>query len=276
MELGISSLGHIIEMGLNGKFKNLFELQLKASEKCLNFAEQNGIKIIELVLEPPEVFNDEHRQKFIDLVNLYSLKKQIHSPFVDVNLCSNNYHISNASIESYSETVNICNDIGVKMMTIHPGIANFLLPSIREFNKRHLKHAIFRLLNYAMNENLMICLENMPQNTNIMTDNKNIEEVFSIIGREDLFFTYDTSHFYTCDGDVEQLWLKFHNSIKNVHIVDNFSKTTDTHPPLGTGKIDFKEIFDVIKKYNYKGPLIIELSDAKSLNQSINFINKFL
>ena len=74
---------------------------------------------------------------------------------------------------------------------------------------------------------------------------------------------------------MEQLWSKFHNSIKNVHIVDNFSKITDTHPPLGTGKIDFKEIFDVIKKYNYKGPLIIELSDA-SLNQSINFINKFL
>ena len=64
--------------------------------------------------------------------------------------------------------------------------------------------------------------------------------------------------------------------IKNIHLVDNISKLTDTHPPLGTGKVDFKEIFDVIKKYNYNGPLIIELSDAKSLNQSINFINKFL
>jgi len=275
MELGISTLGHIIEIGLNDKFKNLFELLLKASEECLNFAEHFGINIIEFVIDPPDVFNHENRQKFIDLVNSYSLEKQVHGPFIDINLCSHNNRISKASIESYIESVKLCNDIGAKMMTIHPGIANFLLPSIREFNKAQLKRAIFRLLDYAINEKLMICLENMPQNTNIMTDNKNIEEVFNIISREDLFLTYDTSHFYTCDGDVEQLWLRFHNSIKNVHLVDNFSKITDTHPPLGTGKIDFKEIFDVIKKYNYRGPLIIELSNAKSL-KSINFIKKFL
>jgi len=276
MELGISTLGHIIEIGLKGKFKNLFELHLKASEECLNFAEHFGINIIELVIDSPDVFNQENRQKFIDMVNSYSLEKQVHGPFIDINLSSHNNRISEASIQSYIESVKLCNDIGVKMMTIHPGIANLLLPSIREFNRRQLKQAIFRLLDYTITEKLMICLENMPQNTHIMTDNKNIEEIFSIIGRKDLFLTYDTSHFYTCDGDVKHLWLKFHSSIKNVHLVDNFSKITDTHPPLGTGKIDFKEIFDVIKKYNYKGPLIIELSDAKSLNQSINFINKFL
>ena len=75
---------------------------------------------------------------------------------------------------------------------------------------------------------------------------------------------------------MKKLWAKFHDIIKNIHIVENFSKNSDTHPPLGTGKIDFKEIFDVIKKYNYKGPIIIELSSANSLNQSINFIKKFL
>lgn len=276
MELGISTLGHIIEMGLNSKFKNLFELLLKASEECLNFAENSGINIIELVIDPPDVFNHENRQKFIDLVDSYSLEKQVHGPFIDMNLCSHNNDISKASIDSYIETINLCNEISVKMMTIHPGIANFLIPTIREFNKAQLKIAILRLLDNVINEKFMICLENMPQNTHIMTDNKNIEEIFSIIDRKDLFLTYDTSHFYTCDGDVQHLWLKFHNSIKNVHLVDNFSKLTDTHPPLGTGKIDFKEIFDVITMYNYDGPLIIELSDAKSLNQSINFINKFL
>ncbi|NVM36017.1 MAG: TIM barrel protein, partial [Candidatus Lokiarchaeota archaeon] len=163
MELGISTLGHIIEIGLNGKFKNLFELQLKASEECLNFAEHFEINIIELVIDPPDVFNHENRQKFIDLVNSYSLEKQVHGPFIDINLSSHNNRISEASIESYIESVKLCNDIGAKMMTIHPGFANFLLPSIREFNRSQLKRAIFRLLDYAMNENLMICLENMPQ-----------------------------------------------------------------------------------------------------------------
>ncbi|MFX1502474.1 MAG: sugar phosphate isomerase/epimerase family protein [Promethearchaeota archaeon] len=276
MQLGISTLGHISEIGLNGKYKNLFELHLKASEESLNFAENSGINLIELIIESPVIANHENKQKFINLVNSYSLEKQVHGPFIDMNLCSLNRYISKASIESYFEAIKLCDDINSKRITIHPGSADFLVPSIREFNKTQLKSAINQLFNTITNENLMICLENMPQNYHIMTDNKNIEEVLNIIDHKDLFLTFDTSHFYTCDGDVQHFWLTFHNIIKNIHLVENYSKLTDTHPPLGTGKVDFKEIFNIISEYNYNGPLILELSDAKSLNQSINFINKFL
>jgi len=276
MELGISALGHIFDLALTSNFKDLKDLQLKASEECLNFAEQHGIDIVELVIDLPEVFDNENLQKFVELVNSYTLKKQVHGPYVDLNLCSHNNRISYASQESYNETIKLCYQINAKIITIHPGYANFMLPPIREFNLKQLKQAIHGLLDFINNQNLSICLENMPQNAYIMTNNENIEKIFSTIGRDDLFITYDTSHFYTCNGDVKYLWTKFHSSIKNVHLVDNFSKFTDTHPPLGTGKIKFKEIFDVIRNYNYKGPMIIELASAKSLNQSINYINKFL
>ena len=276
MELGISSLGFIIEMGLSTKFENLVDLQLNASEACLNYAEENGITIIELVLDPPEIFEKESRQKIVDLVNSYSLKKQVHGPFIDVNLCSHNDIISNASTESYIETIKVSQEIGAKVITIHPGLANFLISSIREFNKIKLKQAIHKLLEFSKNSDICVCLENMPQNAYIMTENNNIEEVFNIVDKNNLFLTYDTSHFYTCNGDVEKLWSKFHKVIRNVHIVDNFSKVTDTHPSLGSGKINFKKIFDIISSYKYNGALIIELSSAKELSQSIEFIKKFL
>ncbi len=276
MELGISSLGHIIDMSLSGNCKNLFDLQLNASEACLTYAEKNRIKLVELVLDPPAVFKNGNRQKFIDLVNSYSLKKQIHAPFIDVNLCSHINRISDASVESHIEVAKICCEIDAQIMTIHPGLANLLINSIREFNKVQLKRAINKLLDFSKDLNLAICLENMSQKAYIMTDDKNVEEVISYIDRDDLFLTYDTSHFYTCDGNVKRLWAKFHNIIRNIHIVDNFSKESDTHPPLGTGLINFKEIFKISRSYNYEGPVIIELSSVKSLHQSINFINKFL
>ena len=79
MELGISSLGNIIEYGLSKDIKSLSDLIIKASEDCLNFAESNDINTIELVLDPPVVIHGDTRQKFINLVNSYSLKKQIHA-----------------------------------------------------------------------------------------------------------------------------------------------------------------------------------------------------
>ena len=276
MELGISSLGYIIEYGLSNNYENLVDLVLKASEDCLIFAEKNNIETVELVLDPPEVIKEEYKHKFISLVNSFSLKKQIHGPFIDVNLCTHNDIISNASVESYLKTVKICREIGVNLLTIHPGLANFLINSIREHNKNQLAHSIHKLLNSMNSPDVMICLENMPKNCHIMLDENDIKNTFSTINRNDLYMTYDTSHFYTCDGDINILWDYFNKIIKNVHLVDNFSKDTDTHPPLGTGKVNFHEIFEVMRSYDYKGPIIIELSTAKDLPQSINFINKFL
>ncbi|MFX1314510.1 MAG: sugar phosphate isomerase/epimerase family protein [Promethearchaeota archaeon] len=274
-ELGISSLGHIIEYGLSGKYESLFDLILKASDDCLKFAEDNDISVVELVLDPPEIFNSENQYSFIDIINSYSIKKQIHGPFIDVNLCSHNYDISKASIETYHNTAKICKKVKSKLMTIHPGLANFLIDSIREFNKIQLANAVRTLLELTNRMNITICIENMPKNCQIMTDENNIEEVFLKINRENIYLTYDTSHFYTCNGNVKELWEKFYNKVKNVHLVDNFSRKSDTHPPLGTGKVNFDEIFGIIKSYNYRGPLVIELSTTRELIQSIEFIHNF-
>lgn len=274
-ELGISSLGHIIEYGLLGKFENLFDLLLKASEDCLKFAEENNIEVVELVLDPPEILNSTNQQKYIDVINSYSIKKQIHGPFIDVNLCSHNFNISRASIESYSFTAQICKQIRAKIMTIHPGLANFLINSIREFNKNQLAQSVKKLLKFTNSMDLTVCIENMPKNCHIMLDENDIDDILSKINHPKIYLTYDTSHFYTCDGNVKKLWEKFHRKIKNIHVVDNFSKNSDTHPPLGTGKINFGEIFEIIENYNYKGSLIIELSSIKELPKSIDYIHNF-
>jgi sugar phosphate isomerase/epimerase len=231
---------------------------------------------VELVIEPTRILKKENYHKLVDLVKSYSLKIQIHGPFIDMNLCSYNKNISQASVQSYLDAIELCYELNSKMITIHPGYANFLLKSIRSFNTQQLKENIIILLGLSNRFKIDLCLENMPENANIMTDHENITNVYKIINREDLYFTYDTSHYFMSNGNVEQLWKIFSNKIRNIHIVDSFDKKSDKHPELGIGIINFKEIFEVIKSYNYNGPLIIELSSSKSLSKSINFINKFL
>ncbi len=276
MELGISSLGTFIDNGLNSKHKDIFDIYYQSIEECLKFAEDKGIKIVEIVVDPQNLFTGKRRLEFIDLLNSYPIKKQVHGPFIDVNLCSHNDKISKASTDAYIETAKFCKEINVDVMTIHPGLANFLLKFIRDFNSKQLGRAVNSLLDSTKVLNLIICLENMPKNTYIMLDQKNISENLNIIGRTDLCLTYDTSHFYTNNGNVDLLWDQHHKIIKNVHLVENFTTDSDTHPPLGSGKIDFKGILETIKNYQYKGALIIELSSNEEMSNSIDYINKLL
>ena len=276
MELGISSLGIFIDNGLNSKHKDIFDIHYQSIEECLKFAEDKGIKIVEIVVDPQNLFTGTKRLEFIDLLNSYPIKKQVHGPFIDVNLCSHNDKISKASTEAYIETAKFCKEINVDVMTIHPGLANFLLKFIRDYNSKQLGRAINSLLDFTNDLNLTICLENMPKNTHIMLDQENIAEILNIIGRTDLYLTYDTSHFYTNHGDVDLLWERHHKIIQNVHLVENFTTDSDTHPPLGSGKIDFKGILETIKNYQYKGALILELSSNEEMSNSIDYINKLL
>jgi sugar phosphate isomerase/epimerase len=276
MKLGISTLGHLIDFSINSKSSDLSRILFEGTEACLTYAEENGIKVVEIVIEPQCYLRGELKQKFFDLINSYSFIKQVHGPYIDINLCSHNLTISLASISAYIETYKICRDLSIKIMTIHPGVANSMIGSIQEHNKLQLISALHTLIDSINDQNFNLSLENMPKDCNIMLDNNNILEILSKLNRNDLLLTYDTSHYYTNFGDVDLLWENFHDKIKNVHLVDNYTREADPHPPLGTGEIDFEKIIGVIKKHNYRGSLIIELSSAKGLDQSIDYITKYI
>ena len=277
MELGISSLGFIVDLGLLGEFKNLFNLLFDATESCFKFAEENDIKICEIVLDPPEILTIEKKQDLIDLCKSFPyIKKQIHGPFLDLCLCSHNEFISKASVESYVESAKFCEEIDARILTIHPGLANSLVKSFHRYNKQRLLEAINEFLDLVENMDVMICLENMPKMVNIFLKTPEIKEFFANLNRDDIFMTWDTSHSWTCDVDIEIFWKKFNKIIKNIHLVDNYDKEKDNHPALGAGKVNFNEIFKIVNEYNYNGALIVELSSAKDLPQSIEFIQKFL
>jgi sugar phosphate isomerase/epimerase len=276
MQLGISTLGHLIDFTTSNKAIDLPRSLYQATESCLNYIEENGIEVIELVIEPQSFLRGEHKQNFIDLLSSYSVKKQIHGPYIDIILCSHNPTISQASIDAYTETYTLCKDLRINLMTIHPGIANSMIKSLRVYNKLQLISALNILIDSINDKEFILCLENMPKDTNIMLNDINISNIISSLNREELFLTYDTSHFYTNSGDVNILWEKFHEKIKNVHLVDNYTKEADPHPPLGTGKIDFEGIIEIINSFNYKGSLIIELSSAKGLTQSVEYIKRYI
>lgn len=277
MKLGISSLGHLVDKALRGKSKMMIDLLITSTEACFKFAEKNNIKDVEVILDPPEIYTSEYKKRFIDLCNSYSsINKQIHAPFTDLSMCSFNINISRASVKSCVDAAEICEEIGAKVLVVHPGIGHFLINTIREHNKKQLIRAVNELLDATAKFDVFICIENMPQDAHMLGNEIDIEEFLTNLNRDDIFLTFDTSHAWTCDMNNELYWEKFHKFVKNIHLADNANKETDLHPALGSGKIDFQQILNIVKKYKYEGLLVVEIITGRALRKSIEHIRQFL
>jgi hypothetical protein len=102
MELGIGSIAFIYNSIKNKKFKNSIDLLLHSIEETLKFTEKNGLRISEIILDPPEILLRERIRELIDLCRDYpSIKKQFHAPYADLSLCTQNPWIAQATIDCY-------------------------------------------------------------------------------------------------------------------------------------------------------------------------------
>ncbi|KKM67303.1 hypothetical protein LCGC14_1472440 [marine sediment metagenome] len=277
MKLGISSMGHIFDCIRSNKYNNLTDILLESIKGSLEFAGQNNLDVCELMLEPPEIFSSENQKKIIDICNSFSIKKQVHAPFIDLKMCSYNQLLSKASMDSCVEAAKICDQIDSEILVIHPGSV-YGGKFFRMISNEKLIERVKDLLDIVapMFPNIKICIENMPIRTNYFLSVEDIEVFLNDLNRDDIFLIWDTSHSWTCDVNLEDFWKKFHKIIKNIHLADNNDKESDRHPTLGSGGVNFPEILDLIKKYNYVDALIVEISSAQDLTNSIEFIKKLI
>ncbi len=276
MELGISSLGHLNDHKIDVKYNSKIDLILGATEACFKFCEENDVVMCEILFDPPDILLEENRSRFIDMCNSYSIKKQLHGPYIDTNLASHNVWSAKAAIETYTEVAKVGKAIGTQIYTIHPGSSKFMGTDNKDLVMDQLLSSVNTLLKAISELKITTCIENMQKKTGILLGLEEINEFFTKINRDDIFFTWDTSHSWTCDVGFRNLWERFHPLIKNVHIVDNNVKTSDVHPALGTGKIDFEEVIKILREFNYDNSIIIELGSVKDTKRSIEHISKFL
>ena len=73
-------------------------------------------------------------------------------------------------------------------------------------------------------------------------------------------------------------FLSYGQSISNVHIKDCTPK--DYTVPLGSGNVDFDEVFQLLKNNNYKENFILQAArgkdDIQTAKEQLNFIKVFI
>lgn len=245
MKIGVSTLA-------------LFPMSL---EEILDYLESIKVEYCEIIREYPYDSVD------VDLVNLYSLKTSIHAPLSDMNLASLNESIRKASVKEIKNSMDLASKIDASIVVVHPGQMAFLARKFEQKGMQNSLNSLKECSKYAEELGIKMCVENMPDMEGLLyKDIKDLNELVQQIGAS---MTLDVGHAHNMGYSVQEM-LRYGN-IGHVHLSDN-DGSFDNHDAIGSETIDFKSLFDGLKKIKYDGILTIEVKERNEILDSINYI----
>ena len=152
----------------------------------------------------------------------------------------------------------------------------FVLPLLEAstINKKNWRYAIKilkKFSNMVKNSSLVICLETI-------LNTKDLIKILKDINKKNVRCVFDTGNRVLISNSLKNEILKLNKYIGHVHIKDKNNKNINV--VLGTGQVNFAEIFKSLKQINYKGKFTFEtnrgtnpLSTAIYNDYYCNFLN---
>lgn len=215
---------------------------------------ENHFDFFELTLEPVRSLPENIiAKKIIKLLKTYNLEIIGHTCYY-LQFASPIKRVREAAIEELKSYIDVFSKLGVKMVNIHTD-ENY--PSF--FNKRELAkrnaEGLNKLATHAKPYGIQIMLEHNPNKLlGKPEDIKMILDQASEVG-----FHFDVGHGFIEMGNyIEEYLTAFKDKLCHVHVSDNEGKIDD-HLPLGAGKINWKQIIKLLKKYNYDNTITLEV-----------------
>ena len=218
-----------------------------AMKEALDYFESNKyIEYVEILHDYPyREINDNN--ELIDLINSYSLKYTIHSPFIDLNIASLNSALARLSVEEIKRSIDLANMIDSNIVVVHPGTVSFSGRGKEDIIYKIGRDSLIDIGDYAKDNDVNACIENLPL---------------------DLPMTLDIGHAHTAGFTPDEIYF---DSIKHIHVHDN-PGDDDTHLTLGEGSFAVNEFFDIFIQNNYDGSYMLELYSIDSIEKSIEYM----
>ena len=226
---------------------------IKKHKQRLKFHKRKYNFGTEIVLSCPSINNKVTNEEIENLKN--SLKNQritSHLPFYGLNLACPDKNIENYSIDTIKNAILLALKIGIKSGISHTTCSP-LMPKkakMKWFDKFFENKT--KLETFAQNNDFSIIWENTYEPdfslfNEMVLQNKNTKFCLDV-GHLNCFSQYSHNDFFE----------KFHNNLVHIHIHDNLGNE-DSHGFLGSGNIDFNNIFSLLKDSNVSN-IVFELS----------------
>ena len=226
----------------------------------LEYLEGLGINYCEIINEYPLDRIEE------DLISSYSLKFIVHAPISDVNIASPNKRIRRSSIMEIKSSMDLAAHLDSDKLILHPGSVPFLARAYKDKILGYNLQSLKELKKYADDLGVTLCLENMPRMEGYLYNN--LKELQELVEELEIMATLDIGHAHTMGYTTKDIRIEL---VGHIHLSDN-DGLKDSHNALGTGSINFPELFKNLKGYN--GILTIEVKGKKELIESLTFLEK--
>ncbi|MFB6088724.1 MAG: sugar phosphate isomerase/epimerase family protein [Candidatus Aenigmatarchaeota archaeon] len=187
------------------------------------------------------------------------LKYSMHAPFPNTIEIDDDPSNPVSNKEVFLNSIKNAHKLGANPIIVHPGT-----PLKNENGVEELKEFVREMEKLASKYDLTVCLENKTKKKKFASNLQNIADILDEINSENLGMCFDTSHARTtCNTEEEvfELFKKYFDYIKAVHLVDTHGKT-DEHLPPSYGKVAIEQIISHCVKNNYMRPLTFEVHNV--------------
>ena len=122
----------------------------------------------------------------------------------------------------------------------------------------------------AKNYDIIICLETLLTSTHLV-------RLLNKINKDNIKVVLDTGNIASSNNCLYSEVKILHKYLKHIHIKDKDSNDNNVY--LGTGLVNFKDLFLGLKEINYLGPLVFETTRGSdplnTAKDNINMCNYF-
>jgi sugar phosphate isomerase/epimerase len=230
------------------------------SPEIFSYVSRAGLDAIEYWLETPHFW-----LRGLPVDELLACQKDhpeisttsVHAPILDLNPCSINPEVAEVSIGYAVRSVAIAEQLGARVLTLHPGRRTAKRPP-GDADFARFEHYLSVLRKTATHNSVKICMENMEPAVNSLLCTP--ERVRQLLDDEPwLTFTLDVSHALAKSDEEPLRYIELcHDRLANVHISRKEERTL--HLPLDRRPL-MAMVMHALRDAGYTGPLTLEIDD---------------
>lgn len=257
---------------LNLRFSDII---LEAIEKGYQHCEIS----LDLFQILPIQMPDDERKRLKTFIKEYGITYSAHFPIWSIELVSPNKFIRDASVQSLIDAYNTFKFLepDIEVFVLHPSGAFAAEIMSMEIEPKYKEFVANLFVDFAVSSVKKLVKETKMDKTKIAIENiefpfqKTLEIIKKLKGPN---LCIDTAHFlggYSGDVDLVEVAEENLDITSEIHLQDYNSGGGADHAALGTGQNFPVNFLKTLHAYNFKGPIVFELTFQEA-KESIEFI----